>query len=201
MTANGVEMLDGRRLRRVGNREAVIDALLELFRSGVYQPTAAQVAGQAGLSLRSLFRYFDDVDDLRGAAIERHLATMQAWLDIDVAPGDPLDVRIGRFVTGRIRLFEAVAPTARAARAVAHRQDVVAAQMAEARKRLRQQVRELFAPELAGSRADLLGAVDALTSFESYELMRHDQRLSQARTKAVLVRALTALLITSGGPT
>ncbi|MDQ1403255.1 MAG: hypothetical protein QOG03_1571, partial [Actinomycetota bacterium] len=69
-----------------------------------------------------------------------------------------------------------------------------AAQVHESRAFLRNQVAHLFAPELAGDRAVLLAAVDALCSFETYELLRTDQGLSPASTSAALVAALTTLL-------
>ena len=55
------------------------------------------------------------------------------------------------------------------------------------------------APELAGARSVLLPALDVLCSFESYELLRFDQRLSRPKTEGALVAALTTLLGTTGG--
>ena len=50
-------MADGRRVRREQNREAVLDAVVELFHEGSYQPTTDEIAIRAGLSPRSQFRY------------------------------------------------------------------------------------------------------------------------------------------------
>lgn len=185
---------DGRRMRREQNREAVIDALVDLFHQGVYQPSSAQIAERAGLSPRSLFRYFDDVDDLNHAAIDRQLADARPLLEVDARPADPLAHRVARLVAARLRLFDAIAPGARAARICAHRHPVVAEQVHDSRAYLRAQIQRLFAPELAGARAALLPAVDALCSFETYELLRVDQRLSRAKTAAALETALTSLL-------
>jgi hypothetical protein len=74
---------------------------------------------------------------------------------------------------------------------------VVATQLRDARSYLRHQLQRLFAPELA-VRPELLPAVDALTSFETHQLLRLDQGLSRARTAAALVAALTALLDPTG---
>src|SRR3954470_12345428 len=97
MTDTAVE-LDGRRLRREQNREAVIDALVGLWEEGVYQPSASQIADGAGLSPRSLFRYFDDVDDLNRAAIERQLAGARPLLDVGVGPDAPTATKVERVV-------------------------------------------------------------------------------------------------------
>jgi len=39
-----VELVDGRRVRRHQNREAVIDAMVEMFHAGIYSPGSAQIA-------------------------------------------------------------------------------------------------------------------------------------------------------------
>jgi AcrR family transcriptional regulator len=189
---------DGRRLRRERNREAVIDALLELFEEGTYQPSSDEIAVRAGLSPRSLFRYFDDIDDLNRAAIDRELASAQPLLELGVTADDPTVVKIEHVVAARVRLWETIAPAARAVRLNAHRRPVVATQLVEGRAFLRTQLRRLFAAELAGDRAALLGPLEVLTSFESYELLRGDQGLSRAKTVTALTSAMTALLTDRG---
>ena len=161
--------------------------LIELFHEGIYEPGSALIAERAGLSPRSLFRYFDDIDDLSHAAINRELAEAVPLVAIDIDESAPLPVRIERLVESRIRVYEAVGPGARAARVVAHRNAVVARQIHDARRFLREQIRLLFGdvPQLA--------AIDALCSFETFDLLR-EQRLSRARIAATLIEALTALL-------
>jgi AcrR family transcriptional regulator len=187
--------VDGRRLRRERNREAVIDALVQLFDEGSYQPTTDEIAERAGLSPRSLFRYFDDIDDLNRAAVERELARAQPLLEVGISADAPTADKIDGIVEARLRMWEAVEPAARAARLNAFRRPVIAAQLADGRTFLRRQLRALFAAELAGDRASLLGAIEVLTSFESYDLLRIDQRLSRAKTVSTLTSALRALLI------
>ena len=186
--------IDGRRLRREQNREAVIDALVELFEEGLYNPSSSEIAERAGISPRSLFRYFDDVDDLNRAAIDRHLSTHRALFETEIDPSLPTDDKIARFVEARVELHETVASGARAARAAAPRREVVAAQLRETRSFLRGQVQSVFAAELAGERAVLLPAVDVLCSFESYEHLRADIGLSRTKATAAIVAALTDLL-------
>jgi AcrR family transcriptional regulator len=193
-TSSASTDVDGRRLRREQNREAVIDALVALYEEGQYQPGAAAIAERAGLSPRSLFRYFDDIDDLSSAAIVRQLAAARPLLDHGVRPDDATATKVAAIVDARVRLFETIAPAARAARVCAPRHPVVAAQVRESRSYLRHQVERLFARELHGARRTRLPAVDALCAFETYDLLRSDQRLSRARTTATLVDALTALL-------
>jgi AcrR family transcriptional regulator len=196
--SGAAQSLDGRHLRRENNREAVVDALVALFTDGIYTPSSAQIADRAGLSPRSLFRYFDDVDDLNRAAIAQQLATARPLLPVVASPDDPLSVRVERLIAARVRLYDAITPGARAARITAHRHPLVAKQVADSRAYLREQIRRLFARELGGERVALLPAVDALCSFETYELMRVDQKMSRPKVAATLTRALTSLLDPTG---
>ncbi|MBV9952083.1 MAG: TetR/AcrR family transcriptional regulator [Acidimicrobiia bacterium] len=189
-----IEEPDGRNLRRATNRQAVLDALVELFGEGRYQPSTAEIAERAGISPRSLFRYFDDLDDLVRAAIEQSLAAARPLFDHDIDPAAPTGQKIAAFVAARSRLFEAIGPSARAGRASAHRHPALARQIHDGRSYLRRELRRTFAPELAGRPAGLLPALDALTQFESYELLRHDQRLSARRATDAVALAMTTLL-------
>ena len=190
--------VDGRRLRRTQNRIAAVEALVELFEEGVYQPSTSEIAERAGISPRSLFRYFEDVDDLHRAAIDSQLERAQPLLELDVSPGTATRRKIDAVVEARVRLFETIEPAARAGRVAAHRRPIVAATLDDSRAFLRSQLRRLFASELAGSRAAFLPALDALCSFESYELLRVHQGLSRPKTVAALTAALTQLLDPGG---
>jgi AcrR family transcriptional regulator len=182
-------MADGRRVRREQNREAVLDAMVGLFQEGSYQPTTDEIAQRAGLSARSLFRYFTDTEDLSRAVIDRELRTSQPLLELRIDDESPLDERIRALVAARVRLFEAIAPTARAARLAALRNPTIARQLRERRAFLRRQVQEVLDPEPA-----LRPALDALCSFETYELLRHDQGLSKSKAADALVASLSALI-------
>ena len=190
--------IDGRRVRRARNREAVVDALVELYREGCYDPSAADIAERAGLSPRSLFRYFDDGDDLTRAAIERHHRLARPLLRIDATASDPLARRIERLVGARLELWTTVAPSARVGRMKAPVSALLAGELRRNRRILRRQLEDLFAPELA-ERPTLVGPLDVLCSFESVELLLHDHRLSRARAASALTGALHTLLAPPGG--
>jgi AcrR family transcriptional regulator len=190
------EAEDGRHARRQRNRDAVVDALLELYREGNLQPSSDEVAERAGLSARSLFRYFDDVDDLARAAITRQREQVRHLATLTITPDAPAADRIRELVAQRVRLFEAIGPVARVSRLRAPFRPVILGQLTQARAFLRRQVEQVMAPELAAlsSRApQVLAAADVLCSFESYELLRHDQGLSKPKTASVLTDALTVL--------
>lgn len=198
----GTGAADGRRLRRERNREAVVDALLELYREGNLAPSAEEVTTRAGVSARSLFRYFDDVDDLSQQAIDRAHAEVRHLLVVHAAADDPFERRVEALVAQRDELFEAVESAALVTRLRAPFHLVVATNLARARAHLRGQVASLFAAELAALPRAVavrrLAAADVATSFEGYRLLRDDQRLDRAEARAVMADTLTQLLTTGG---
>jgi AcrR family transcriptional regulator len=190
--------VDGRTARRDRNRDLVLDAVIELFTEDHLAPNATDVAARSGVSLRSVYRYFEDLDALMRAAIERHAERVAPLLDVpDIGQG-PFDERVARFVTWRVRLYEAAAPTARAAALRTPMNPLLKDQMERVRATLRSQTAAMFARELAAmstpQRRAALSAVDTLLQFEGAEHLRVRLGNSQAQTTDILRRALTALL-------
>jgi AcrR family transcriptional regulator len=189
---------DGRRLRRERNRDAVVEALLELFQHGDLDPSANLIAERAGLSPRSLFRYFDDIDDLTRAAIQRQQRRVWPLALTDVRLHAPLEDRVQAIAQARVRLYEAIGNVGEVARLRAPFQPIVDQELTRGRALLRRQLRELFTPELDAlgttHATAMLAALDVLCSYESYRLMRIDQSMTKAKVTATLVEAITRLL-------
>lgn len=195
---------DGRTARRERNREAVVTALLGLYREGVLMPSADEIATRAGVSARSLFRYFADVDDLASAAVARQAEHLLPLLELELDPEAPLDERIDAFVAIRIRLLEGMGEVGRVARFRASTQPIVAEGLARVREALRDQVAVTLGPALADrpddERRSLLAAADVLCSWEAHDLMRRDQRLDAPATAAAMGLALRRLLADAPHP-
>jgi len=192
---------DGRHLRRAHNRETVVDALLALYDEGDLRPGAHRIAERAGISPRSLFRYFEDTDDLAREAITRQQARAMPLLPIHIDAAAPFDDRVRALIDQRFRLFNGLGQAAHVARLRAPFQTSVAEALTGTRRFLRNQISTLFAPELAalGEQADAaLAAADVLTSFESAQLLTGDQEQSVEQSKSILTHALSALF-SSGG--
>lgn len=193
---------DGRTARRDRNREAVLDAVLDLFREDAMTPSPADVAERSGVSRRSVQRYFDDMDALVRAAMVHHLERVAPLLALaDVGVG-PLPGRIERLVEARLRLYEAVAPMARAALLRVRANPLIAERLLEGRARMRSQIDDMFAPELAAlpadAAADVAAALDVLLGFEGLEHLSQVRELDEAASRRVLVRAIGALLADPG---
>jgi AcrR family transcriptional regulator len=190
--------VDGRAERRERNRASVVEALLDLYREGQLAPSAELIARRAGVSPRSLFRYFDDVDALVHEAVGQQQARLAPMLAVRIDPGRSFDDRLDALVALRLDLYDAMGPVARVARAIASQQPVVAQELRRIRRVLRDQLEAAFAPELAvqrgAARARALAAADVLASWESVDLLRGDQGLSRAEAAAAVAAGLTAVL-------
>src|SRR3546814_15808070 len=90
------------------------DATISLIDEGDLRPTAPRVAERAGVSVRSVFQHFDDLESLHAAVAER-LVERVAVLVVPIDPAGPLDDRLTRFVHQRVLLPDAVSPIRRAA--------------------------------------------------------------------------------------
>jgi len=195
--ASALPSVDGRRARRDRNREKVVDALLDLYREGQLAPAISTVADRSGVSNRSVFRYFEDLDQLCRVAIERHSASVAHLLEIDQPGEGSLAERIETIVANRSDLYEAVAPVARVTTMRAPLQPVLMGRLAADRERLDQQVAIQFGPELDAmpepTRSSMAVAAQMLCSLDAFEMMRHHRGLSVAGARAVASDALSRL--------
>jgi AcrR family transcriptional regulator len=188
---------DGRVLRGARNRDAIVDALLTLYRGGELCPTTQQVAEAAGVAPRSVYHHFADMEGLIAEVSERQLRDHGHLMEAP-SPDGALDVRISAVVTRRAELFEAVSPVRRAALLQAHRSPTIRRNLTSLARRLRRQLETLFAPELQTpsprARASLLDTLDLLTSWEAWDRLRTQQHLDADRAGRVLTEAITTLL-------
>lgn len=194
---------DGRTARRDRNRDAVLDAVLDLFADGSLTPVPAEVAERSGVSLRSVYRYFDDMDALVRAAIARNLARMGPFFDLEEPGAGPLADRIERTVAARLRLYDGIAPMARAAVARAPQNPIIDERLQETRLLLRRQIEEMFAPELDAfdreAAAEVVAAVDVLLELDALDHLRRHRRMAAPQAQRVLVRAVGALFAAPDG--
>ncbi|WP_051063276.1 TetR/AcrR family transcriptional regulator [Ilumatobacter nonamiensis] len=197
VTTSG-DKADGRSLRRQRNRDAVIRSLIELIREGDLTPTVGQIADRAELSHRSVFRYFDDLNDLARTAIETEFR--EAWplsRVEDVGMGS-LDERIDRIVEAQLRTLERTHLLGLVARARAPEIDEVERGLKYIFDLHLDQVREQFAPELNVMGDDkataIASAVAVMTWLDSYDLLRRTAGSTDAEIAAMWRTALQSLL-------
>ena len=186
---------DGRRERGARNKAAVVSALLDLYQGGEYQPSAARVAEVAGVSERSAFRYFDDMEDLANAAITLQWERIHQHFE-GLDGSGTLETRINAIVDHRLRLLDKVLGTSHAAALVAIRSATVATALERRRSFLRVQAVNQFRPEIDRSPNPAVTArlVDMALCLETLQYLSNSAGLTKAKMRETLIAALRANL-------
>ena len=195
-TFSGARKIDGRHLRSERTKLAIIEAYLELLRRSPVMPTAAQIAEQAGCSTRSIFERFSDLDALSLATADHAIIQSQAEVVARHVDGDR-PARIQSHVETRAFACEKWLPLWRIITA----QD----QLAELKTRVVlvrvaniARIKLMYARELSSlpdpTRNLLLIALATLTSFESWDQMRHCRGLSVEVAQDVWRSAIDRML-------
>lgn len=188
------EQTDGRAQRRARTRRAIVAAHTDLLREGQLKPTAALIADRAGVSVRTLWGAFGDMEGLLQE-------TTSYWFDSDdelraeVDPDAPLHERIESFCAERVRRLENISPAARSALLMEPFSDVLRASRLQHVERAADDARRTFAAELdaADDPVALRDALVASTSWNAWSLLRDDLGRTVDQAQAAMVRTVTAL--------
>ncbi|HEX6476807.1 MAG TPA: TetR/AcrR family transcriptional regulator [Acidimicrobiales bacterium] len=193
----GTSELDGRAQRSARSREAVVDAMLDLLEEGALRPGAAEIAARAGVSVRTVFRHFEDLEQLFATATE-HQAMRIGPLLLSAPPDGSRAERVAALVSHRADLYERIGPVRRAALRHEPFHEAVREGLAQARRLLRRHLLATLDAELqrlnGADRAAIVAALETATSFAAWDNLRVDQRLSVPQARAALTTTVTALL-------
>ena len=204
MPSAPVQELDGRQSRTARSRLAICEACLDLVQEGALQPSADEIAERAGVSRRSIFNHFADLAELYDAVVEVGMQRCAPLLE-EISEHEPVARRVERLVQVRSKFLEATAAFTRALTAqalVGPAADQAIRVSREALRLQHQEVERLFQRDLLGvpaaERAEILEALSAALSPLQWEYLRRSRCNSLVRARAVLRRALTAILRDAG---
>jgi AcrR family transcriptional regulator len=173
-----------------------VEAFLELLDEGELLPTAKRVAERAGVSLRSVYVRFADLDSLAVSAAERQWERIRPLATV-VDASLPLARRLLAFVEQRCRVLEAIMPVRRAAHLQEPFSSALHELLANARAVSRAEIARVFRTELSRrrgrSRDRLLDALDVACGSMTWEALRHHQGLSTADATDVVAETLASL--------
>ncbi|NBE84063.1 TetR/AcrR family transcriptional regulator [Micromonospora rubida] len=188
--------VDGRTARAERTRAAIVEAHLALISEGDLRPTGERIAERAGISLRTLWTNFKDMETLFEASGEELLRQQDAAYR-PISPALPLAKRVDAFCRQRARLLQLIAPSARAAQM----REPVSEQLHRNRlkhiARVRDEVEQLFAGELAqvgSGRKQLVDALVAASMWPTWSMLRDGLGLGVDQARAVMTRMVAALL-------
>ena len=183
--------VDGRRIRGADNRRKIVDALLKLVESGVVSPSAEDVAAEAGVGLRTVFRHFTDMESLRREISERMTAEIQPIIE------RPFDSaawreRIVELVDRRAQIFERLLPFKIAGDAHRHDSQFLTTEQSGLVKAQRTALRKALTAHMTDDKPRF-EALDLLLSFEAWRRLRRDQGLSVRDARAAMLAGAEAL--------
>ncbi len=196
-----VEVSDGRSARRERNRDAVLDALIDLTGEGVVDPSIDDIAERAGVSYRSVYRYFSDRSEMMDAATDRAMAWIQPLVQKasgDADPGDPLERRIDAMVDARVALYFQIAEMVRSAMMQSFSNRKIHEHLRNARRISRGQIHDQFHNELkefTPQECELrITVIDQVLSFMAIDYVIHERKHSRAELVRYLRGALRVAL-------
>jgi AcrR family transcriptional regulator len=174
---------DGRRRRSESSRDKIVEAMLALVAEGQITPSAEQVAGRASVGLRSVFRHFKDMESLYAAMTARLARNYEMWL----VPYKSSEWRgqLSETTDRRLSTYEKLMPFKRAADAHRHESATIQAEHARTLAFMRAKLKSILPEEVAGD-ALTFEAIDLLLSFETWQRLRMDQKLSVRKAEAVV---------------
>jgi AcrR family transcriptional regulator len=193
-------VIDGRTARRNRNKDAVLDALIELAREGdgLAEPSIEAIAERASVSYRSVYRYFEDRTELMLSAIGRVMGDDYSIFDVADLGDGSLDTRIARLIEVRLAAYRRLAPLTRIAIRLRADEPAVAEAYEDVRRQMRAQLETQFAAELdavaTGDRAGVLAAVDAMFQAESFDYLAGHEGLDDTEIARILTRHIRAHL-------
>jgi AcrR family transcriptional regulator len=185
---------DGRHARRNASREKITRAFLEFVREGVNEPGAQSVAERAGVSVRTVFRCFEDMEALYqelSAAVRAEFLP-RAVLDLNTA--DRME-RLKRLVANRVAMFGEMEPYRLAAEDYRGRYETFEDDYHFLLAKERERLEIAINPDGALS-TELFDALTAVTGFGYWRRLRFDLDLSRAGAARVMEMSACAILDT-----
>ncbi len=189
---------DGRVARAVRTRRAVADALLNLIAEGDLRPTSKAIAERAGVSERTIFQHFEDLETLFSAAASRVGDRIIA--NLKHVPSDgPFEERLRLYMDELVYLHEATTPVRRASRLHEPFSPVLDNALSWLRNTLRRGLERVFSIELASvaddaARTRVLESLSVMASWSSWENLRGYNGLSKDEARLIVTERLRALL-------
>lgn len=168
--ATATSRLDGRTVRRLANRNRILDASLELAAEGA-EVNADTIADRAEVSVRSVYNHFPTARDLIAGMYERGTEQVRPLLEKLPSPDAPFDERVSRWVRVWGRIQDQIAPIRWRALVAEDEHPELQPELRSLRRAHRAEIERSF-PEIC-DKAALRAAVAATDSLMWRSLRRH----------------------------
>jgi len=182
---------DGRRERSADSRRRILAAMVELVESGLPAPTAEMIAERANVSLRTVFRHFDEMENLYLEIASVVFDRVKPYLE------SPIRIRtfpavLDEIVDRRATFFEEIAPYKTSIDVYRHRSTALAAQHRRINTMSRDMLVATLPPDVVADAARFELFV-LLLSVECWQRLRDQQGLSALDARETVRHAVHAI--------
>jgi AcrR family transcriptional regulator len=160
--------------------------------AGDLRPTGQRVAERAGVSLRTVFRHFEDMEGLNREMHDRMERVLRPFAVAERVSGSVIE-RVRDLIRRRTNLFEKGAPFLRAGAINRWQSPYLTETHAAEVRELRAELNRTL-PEMSRVSAERQEALELVTSFEAWDRLRVDQELGRDRAREVMVETVMALI-------
>lgn len=183
---------DGRKRRSQKNKDKIINAMFSLCDKGNLVPTAQEIADESGISLRTVFRHFSDMETVF-TEMNKTLYSRVAPLFNSYDTSGTLEDRLTNLVNRRADLYEEMGPYLQSTIAQKWRYKVLAKNYHRVLRDLRDQ-RQEFIPELDNATLADQVAFDNALSFENWDRCRTYHGMSRKQAASVIYESTSKIL-------
>lgn len=173
--------------------------MLNLIRETGAVPTAESVAQKANLSLRTVFRHFEN-KRAKIQAVNDFLTEELFHRFPTPPPGESPDVEL--LVDQRARRYEHAMPIRKFVECKKHEEPMIREELIRYMERDRLHLARYFEKQLPRDHiesVECLDVIQTITSWNNWVLLRDDLGYSVEKSKKLVVRSLKAFLISMGG--
>lgn len=183
---------DGRRARSVASRSRIIEAMVELIAAGNPNPSAATVAERAGITLRSVYRLFEDKESIL-REIDHWL--VRVYYSVLSAPyeSDDWEGQLGELIERRSRVNEAIVVFRVSSQTARYSSKFVHENYDRSFAREKRMLDRILPPELKTDTRTGRALLVA-TSFDTWRLLRQDEGLGAGETVAAIKELVSDIL-------
>ncbi|WP_459548581.1 TetR/AcrR family transcriptional regulator [Nocardia sp. X0981] len=173
----------------------IVEAALASLDDGDVAPTAKRIAARAGVSERSVFTHFRDLDEIKVAAAHEQARRM-AGLMATISPRDPLPARLDALIEQGERLYAHQVGIRTAESAFAPLSQELTDLVGKRRSMFRDQLAEAFAPELGTQPApdQALDLLEAMSDWSFRHFLVARTGRTQPEASAIVRRGMLSAL-------
>ena len=185
------DRVDGRRARSEDSRRKIVAATIDLVAEGQPSPTAESIAARANVSLRTVFRHFEEMDNLYQEIAAAVFERVRPYVEAPLLRGDWPTV-LAAIIARRAEFFEQVRAYKTAIDVHRHRSSAVLAQYHRIAAVSRDLIERTVPEAIRGDRA-AMEMLLLLLSVKSWQRLIEQQGLTPAEASAMLHQTILTL--------